>query len=152
MAFFMLSPICAAEKMDILFIAIDDMNDWTTVFDKNNPIQTPNLERLAARGALFEKAYCATPACTPSRTATLTGLRPTTSGVYDNRDHPWRKNLPACSIFTLHWWTCASCPKMIGLKAFPWSPNSKIQIKPESILPLHPPISVTIRYGPVTGD
>ncbi|NDH78629.1 MAG: hypothetical protein EBY63_07370, partial [Flavobacteriia bacterium] len=51
MAFFMLSPICAAEKMDILFIAIDDMNDWTTVFDKNNPIQTPNLERLAARGA-----------------------------------------------------------------------------------------------------
>ena len=83
-----------AKKMDILFIAIDDMNDWTTVFDKNNPIQTPNLERLAARGAFFENAYCATPACTPSRTATLTGLRPTTSGVYDNRDHPWRKNLP----------------------------------------------------------
>ena len=84
----------SAKKMDVLFIAIDDMNDWTTVFDKNNPIQTPNLERLAARGALFEKAYCATPACTPSRTATLTGLRPTTSGVYDNRDYPWRKNLP----------------------------------------------------------
>ena len=83
-----------ATKMDILFIAIDDMNDWTTLFDKNNPIKTPNLERLAARGAFFEKAYCATPACNPSRTATLTGLRPTTSGVYDNRDHPWRKNLP----------------------------------------------------------
>ena len=44
---------------NILFIAIDDMNDWTTLFDKNNPIQTPNLERLAARGAFFEKAYCA---------------------------------------------------------------------------------------------
>jgi hypothetical protein len=48
-----------ATKRDILFIAIDDMNDWTTLFDKNNPIQTPNLERLAARGAFFEKAYCA---------------------------------------------------------------------------------------------
>jgi hypothetical protein len=48
-----------ATKMDILFIAIDDMNDWTTLFDKNNPIQTPNLERLAARGAFVEKAYCA---------------------------------------------------------------------------------------------
>jgi len=94
MAFFMLSPICAAKKMDVLFIAIDDMNDWTTLFNKNNPIQTPNLERLAARGAFFERAYCASASCNPSRTATLTGLRPTTSGGYDNRDHPWRKNLP----------------------------------------------------------
>ena len=93
MAFFMLSPICAAEKMDILFIAIDDMNDWTTVFDKNNPIQTPNLERLAARGAFFEKAYCASASCNPSRTATLTGLRPSTSGVYHNPD-PWGEMLP----------------------------------------------------------
>ena len=93
MAFFMLSPICAAEKMDILFIAIDDMNDWTTVFDKNNPIQTPNLQRLAARGAFFERAYCASASCNPSRTATLTGLRPSTSGVYNNPD-PWGEMLP----------------------------------------------------------
>ena len=93
MAFFMLSPICAAKKMDVLFIAIDDMNDWTTVFDKNNPIQTPNLERLAARGAFFEKAYCASASCNPSRTATLTGLRPSTSGVYNNPD-PWGEMLP----------------------------------------------------------
>ena len=56
-----------AKKMDVLFIAFDDMNDWTTVFDKNNPIQTPNLERLAARGAFFEKAYCASASCNPSR-------------------------------------------------------------------------------------
>ena len=82
-----------ARKMDILFIAIDDMNDWTTVFDKNNPIQTPNLERLAARGAFFENAYCASPGCNPSRTAIITGLRPTTSGVYEN-PHPWREILP----------------------------------------------------------
>ncbi|MDE1012454.1 MAG: hypothetical protein OSB38_43060, partial [Paraburkholderia fungorum] len=43
----------AAEKPDVLFIAIDDMNDWTTLFDKDNPIQTPNLERLAKRGTFF---------------------------------------------------------------------------------------------------
>ena len=43
----------AAPKPDVLFIAIDDMNDWTTLFDKSNPIQTPNLERLAARGAFL---------------------------------------------------------------------------------------------------
>ncbi|MBN12422.1 MAG: choline-sulfatase, partial [Opitutaceae bacterium] len=39
-----------ATKPNVLFIAIDDMNDWTTLFDPNNPIQTPNLERLASRG------------------------------------------------------------------------------------------------------
>lgn len=82
-----------AKKMHILFIAIDDMNDWTTLFDKNNPIKTPNLERLAARGAFFEKAYCASASCNPSRTATLTGLRPSTSGVYHNPD-PWAEMLP----------------------------------------------------------
>ena len=83
----------AQERPDILFIAIDDLNDWTTVFDKNNPIQTPNLERLAARGAFFEKAYCASASCNPSRTATLTGLRPSTSGVYNN-PVPWAEMLP----------------------------------------------------------
>lgn len=64
------------QKPDILFIAIDDMNDWTTLFDKSNPIQTPNLERLAARGTFFNRAYCASPGCNPSRTAIMTGLRP----------------------------------------------------------------------------
>ena len=78
---------------DVLFIAIDDMNDWTTVFDQRNPIKTPNLERLAARGAFFTHAYCASPGCNPSRTAILTGLRPSTSGVYENK-HPWRGALP----------------------------------------------------------
>jgi len=71
---------------NILFIAIDDMNDWTTLFDPENPIKTPNLERLAARGTFFTHAYCAVPACTPSRTAILTGYSPTTSGSYQNSD------------------------------------------------------------------
>lgn len=85
--------VSSAQKPDVLFIALDDMNDWTTLFDKDNPIQTPNLERLAKRGCFFSKAYCVTPACNPSRTAILTGLRPETSGVYGNRDS-WRKLLP----------------------------------------------------------
>ena len=80
-------------RQNILFIAIDDMNDWTTVFNRDNPIRTPNLERLAKRGVFFSKAFCSTPACNPSRTAIMTGLHATTSGVYGNRD-PWRKMLP----------------------------------------------------------
>lgn len=78
---------------NVLFIAIDDMNDWTTLFDESNPIQTPNLKRLARRGAFFSKAYCAVPACNPSRTAILTGLSPVTSGVYGN-GQSWKQLLP----------------------------------------------------------
>ena len=78
---------------NVLFIAIDDMNDWSTLFDKNNPIKTQNLERLAKRGMFFSKAYCASPACNPSRAAILTGIRPYNSGVYDN-DDPWAKLMP----------------------------------------------------------
>lgn len=69
------------------------MNDWTTLFDESNPIQTPNLKRLAVRGAFFSKAYCAVPACNPSRTAILTGLSPVTSGVYGN-GQSWKQLLP----------------------------------------------------------
>ena len=83
----------AADKPNVLFIAIDDMNDWTTLFDDANPIQTPNLKRLAARGCFFSKAYCASPGCNPSRTAILTGYRPTTSGVYGNPE-AWRQKVP----------------------------------------------------------
>ena len=83
----------APAKPNVLFIAIDDMNDWTTLFDPNNPIHTPNLERLARRGTFFTRAYCAAPGCNPSRTAILTGLRPSTSGVYTNRES-WRDQLP----------------------------------------------------------
>lgn len=82
-----------AKKPDVLFIAIDDMNDWTTLFDEGNPIQTPNLKRLAERGTFFTRAYCASPGCNPSRVALLTGYRPTTSGVYGNPDR-WREIMP----------------------------------------------------------
>lgn len=78
---------------NVLFIAIDDLNDWTTLFDKDNPIKTPNMERLAKRGCFFTKAYCAVAACNPSRTAIMSGQYPTTSGVYGNRQ-PWREIIP----------------------------------------------------------
>ncbi|MEM8955945.1 MAG: sulfatase-like hydrolase/transferase, partial [Verrucomicrobiota bacterium] len=87
-------PLKAGGKAkDVLFIAIDDMNDWTTLFDDDNPIQTPNLKRLAARGTFFNRAYCASPGCNPSRTAIMTGLRPTSSGVYGNPE-VWAEKLP----------------------------------------------------------
>ena len=83
----------AVDRPDVLFIAIDDMNDWVSLLDPESPIKTPNLERLAKRGMLFTRAYCISAACNPSRSATMTGLRPTTTGVYGNASD-WRKATP----------------------------------------------------------
>jgi len=83
----------AAEKPNALFIAVDDLNDWTGVLGGYPGIETPNLDRLANRGVLFTRAYCSAPACNPSRASLLTGVRPSTSGVYHN-SQPWRKAMP----------------------------------------------------------
>ena len=84
----------AAERPpNVLFIPVDDLNDWTGFQGGHPQSKTPNLDRLAARGTVFDLAYCAAPACNPSRVALLTGLRPSTTGVYVN-PQPWRPVLP----------------------------------------------------------
>jgi arylsulfatase A-like enzyme len=70
-------------KPNVLFIAIDDLRDWVHYLG-HDQVKTPNLDRLASRGMSFTRSYCAAPVCNPSRTALLTGLRPSTTGVYDN--------------------------------------------------------------------
>ncbi len=79
----------AGGKPNVLFIAIDDLNDWTGCLGGHPDARTPNIDRLASRGVLFTRAYCAAPACNPSRAALMTGIRPSTSGVYHN-PQPWR--------------------------------------------------------------
>jgi arylsulfatase A-like enzyme len=76
-------------KPNVLFIAIDDMNDGITLFGKERPFKTPNIERLAERGVFFSRAYCSSPACNPSRASVLTGKRPHNTGVYGNKTD-WR--------------------------------------------------------------
>jgi len=79
-------------KPNVLFIAIDDLNDWTGCLGGyKGKIYTPNLDRLAKRGVLFTNAHCAAPACNPSRASILTGIRPSTSGIYYNSPH-WRRS------------------------------------------------------------
>lgn len=79
-------PARTAEKPDILFIAIDDLNDWTGVLGGHPQAKTPNLDRLMARGVTFTNAHCAAPACNPSRAALMSGLRPSQTGIYTNGD------------------------------------------------------------------
>lgn len=81
------------EKYNVLFIAVDDMNDWIGPFGGYPGIITPNLDKFAKKGVVFKKAYCSAPACNPSRASLLTGIRPSTSGVYHN-EQPWRSVLP----------------------------------------------------------
>ncbi|MCF0062312.1 sulfatase [Dyadobacter chenwenxiniae] len=76
-------------KYNVLFVAVDDMNDWVGPFGGYEGIKTPNIDKLAKKGVVFKKAYCAAPACNPSRASLLTGVRPSTSGVYHN-NQPWR--------------------------------------------------------------
>ncbi len=74
----------AAEKPNVLFLAVDDWNDWVGCLG-NGQVKTPNLDRLAAQGMLFTNAHCAAPVCNPSRSSVMTGLRPSTTGVYENQ-------------------------------------------------------------------
>ena len=74
----------AAEKPNILYITVDDMNDWVGCLDGHPQIQTPNIDRLAERGVLFTNAHCVVPACSGSRAANWTGLSPENNLVYGN--------------------------------------------------------------------
>ncbi len=87
-------------RRNVLFIAIDDLNDWVGCLGGHPDVKTPNLDRLAARGLLFTNAHCAAPLCNPSRAALMIGIRPSSSGVYDNRQ-PFRKAAPAREAVTL---------------------------------------------------
>ncbi|MCC5938176.1 MAG: sulfatase [Lunatimonas sp.] len=85
---------CASDQLseeklppNVLFIAIDDLNDWVGVLGGHPQIQTPNIDRLAARGVLFANAHTQAPLCNPSRASILTGYRPSTTGIYNLAPH-----------------------------------------------------------------
>lgn len=82
----------ADERPNVLFIAVDDLNDWIGCLGGHPDGASPNIDALASRGCLFTRSYCSAPACNPSRVAIMTGLRPTTTGIYVN-PQPWRKHL-----------------------------------------------------------
>jgi arylsulfatase A-like enzyme len=82
-----------AARPNVLFIAIDDQNDWVGPLGGHRLAQTPNLDRLAQRGTVMLNAHCQSPLCNPSRTSVMTGLRPTTTGIYGLS--PWYRTVAA---------------------------------------------------------
>jgi arylsulfatase A-like enzyme len=95
LAFAVAPAVAAAEpkRPNVLLIAVDDLNHWVGYLGRNPQTITPNIDRLAARGVRFTRSYCAAPVCNPSRAALMSGLRPSTTGVYDNAND-WRTAIP----------------------------------------------------------
>ena len=79
-----LSPLAATPPPNILFIAVDDLNDWVGHMGGHPQAKTPNIDRLAGKGVSFTKAYCNAPLCNPSRVSLFSGILPSNSGVYGN--------------------------------------------------------------------
>ena len=91
----------AATKQNILFIAIDDMNDWIGCLKGHPNTITPNLDRLATLGMNFTSAHCAAPLCNPARAALMTGRRPSSTGVYLN-SQPYHGSKVSAGAVTLN--------------------------------------------------
>ena len=89
----------ASQRMNVLFIAVDDLRPELGCFDVNRAI-TPNIDRLASSSVLFKKAYCQVPVCGASRSSLLSGLYPTperftTYYTRADKDAPEAITLPA---------------------------------------------------------
>lgn len=133
-------------RYNVLFIAIDDLR--TTLGCYGAPvIKTPNIDALAARGTLFQRAYCQQALCSPSRTSLLTGCRPDTTKVYSLTDH-FRKFIPDVvtlpQYFKQHGYVTQGLSKIYhpGLDdpdswTIPhWDPKAPTYLKPESLAAL----------------
>ncbi|MEZ6087454.1 MAG: sulfatase [Pirellulaceae bacterium] len=78
-------------RPNVLMIAIDDLNDWVGPLKGHPQVKTPAMDALAARGTTFQNAHCQSPLCNPSRTSLMTGMRPSTTGIYGLA--PWFRNV-----------------------------------------------------------
>jgi len=97
-----LCPAAESSQPNVLFIVVDDLNDWVGPWGGHPQVKTPNLDRLAKRGVVFTQAYCAAPLCNPSRSAMFSGRHPFETGIFDNQDAGLRKLHPELVLLPDH--------------------------------------------------
>jgi arylsulfatase A-like enzyme len=131
-------------KPNVLFLAIDDQNDWIGCLGGHPLARTPNIDRLAERGTLFLNAHCQAPLCNPSRTSLMLSLRPTTTGVYGLAPwfrtlQPWKERVTLPQYFAQHGYRTFTAGKVyhggIPAKDRPrefdvWGPSGGVGVKP----------------------
>ncbi len=93
--------ISSAKKPNVLFIAVDDMNDWVGFLDGYPNVKTPNFDKLASMGVSFSNAHTPSPLCGPSRASILSGKYPHKTGIYGNGQW-WRPNYPDMVTIPMH--------------------------------------------------
>jgi len=94
------TPPATGKKLNVLMIAVDDLRPDLGCFGVEH-VHSPNIDRLAARGLVFNRAYCQQAVCSPSRTSLMTGKRPDTTRIYNLDDH-FRDTLPDTVTLTQH--------------------------------------------------
>jgi arylsulfatase A-like enzyme len=145
-----------ASQPNVLFIAMDDLNDWVGCLGGHPQTITPNLDRLAASGVLFNNAHCPAPACNPCRSAIFTGRAPNRSGLYDNRQS-MREIMPTEAIipqyFRNHGYHAAGSGKLLHyfIDAKSWDeyfPKAESENPfPDTYYPKQRPVNL-VRGGP----
>lgn len=141
---------------NVLFIAMDDLNDWIGCLGGHPQTLTPNLDRLASSGVLFTNAHCPAPACNPCRSAIFSGRAPNKSGLYDNRQQ-MREVMPDTTIlpqyFRNHGYYAAGSGKLLHyfIDANSWDeyfPKAESENPfPETFYPSNRPVNLK-RGGP----
>ena len=95
-----LTSSLSAGRPHVLFIAVDDLNDWIGCLKGHPQALTPNMDRLAARGIVFTNAHCVAPACNPSRAAVFSGRRPDETGVWSNQSGSLARRYPQADLLS----------------------------------------------------
>jgi arylsulfatase A-like enzyme len=136
-------------RPNVLFIAIDDQNDWVGPLGGHPLVRTPHLDRLAARGTTFLNAHCQAPLCNPSRASLMFSLRPTTTGIYGLAPwirtlEPWRDRVSLPQHFKAHGYRTLTTGKIyhggVGnaearAREFDvWGPAGGVGVRPEQKL------------------
>lgn len=141
-------------KPNVLFIAIDDQNDWIGHLGGHPLAKTPHLDRLAERGTTFLNAHCQSPLCNPSRTSLMLSLRPTTTGIYGLAPwfrtlDEWKDRVTLPQHFTAHGYRTLTAGKMYhggaggrqrqAAEFDVWGPPGGVGVRPdEKLIPPTP--------------